>query len=481
MRRTGFVLIAVVVVVAAAILVATGAIFAARGATVSARAADLERRLRDAALDGVAVAAERLRADRVRLLAGGDPADDAMLVEVADGARRLEVRLVPQWSGKPFASEAAKLDVNLAPPDALARLSDALGDASGSIVDGIAAMRPVSSVDSIAASAGGGAGPELVLGPLRLIGVEREDFDDSTDASRRRELVPPLLDLLTAHGAEPLVNAEGDPKLDLLAVFAEGSGRMSAASLAEFEDAEREALASLARAKPDDARDDGAIARALLSRGVAPERVDAILGSCTLEAGTHGSPRIDIVRADRRVLAAIDGIGPDLAARIIDLRDSLDEAERRGTAWLVGRRVLTPEQYAAVAGRVTHRSALWRFRVEARIAAPEEAGSAPVDGEPRATGAFDCIVDIAPEHPRIVFLRDVTLLPTARALALVIAPPAESAGEQADADAPEQGPAQERAADFDFRAPEATIREPSVEAPSRPLVAPTGRDVPKSR
>ena len=95
MRRTGFVLIAVVVVVAAAILVATGAIFAARGATVSARAADLERRLRDAALDGVAVAAERLRADRVRLLAGGDPADDAMLVEVADGARRLEVRLVP--------------------------------------------------------------------------------------------------------------------------------------------------------------------------------------------------------------------------------------------------------------------------------------------------------------------------------------------------------------------------------------------------
>ena len=60
MRRNGFVMVAVLIVVAAAILVASGAIFTAHGEIISARAAGLERRLRDAALDGVALAADAL-------------------------------------------------------------------------------------------------------------------------------------------------------------------------------------------------------------------------------------------------------------------------------------------------------------------------------------------------------------------------------------------------------------------------------------
>jgi len=414
-----------------------------------------------------------------------------MLVEVSDAGRRIEVRLVPQWSGRPFASEAAKLDVNLAPPDALARIAEGLGEPGGALIGAATEARPVSSVDALAALGAGGAGPEAVLGPLRLIGDEREEFDDATDASRRRELVPPLVELLTAHGAEPLVNGAGDPKLDLLAAFADGSGRMSDASLAEFEDAEREALMALARGKPDPGaeRDDGSIAGVLLARGVAPERIDAVLGSCTLEAGTHGAPRIDIVRADRRVLAALEGVGPDVAARIIDLRDSLDETERRGTAWLVTRRVLAPEQYGAIAGRISHRSALWRFRVEARIAPPESSDGMLAEAEPRAAAAYDCIVDISSEQPRIAFLRDVTLLPTVRSLAFMTpaadraasdddeGPAGASAGPDARA---EDGEELAEPIGFDFRAPEATISVPPAAEPGRVLVAPAGRDVPKS-
>jgi len=463
-------MIAVVVVVAAAILVATGAIFAARAATVSARAADHERRLREAALDGIAVALDRLGEDRARILAGGEPSDDAVLLDIADGDRRLEVRLVAQWSGARYSAEAAKLEVNLAPAEALSRLSEGLGGPAGALVTDLPAARPFASVDALA-SRDGVAGPELVLGPLRMIGEEREAYEDATDATMRRDLAPPLVELLTAHGAEPLVDASGDPRLDLRAAFAESDDRRADASLAEFEDAEREALEEVARAKdtPNERRDDGAIARALLARGIAPERVDAILGSCTLEPGTHGAPRIDIVRADRRVLASIDGIGADLAARIVDLRGSLDETERRGTAWLVARRVMGADQYAAVAGRITHRSALWRFRVEARLAAPGDSDQPPAAGEPRSSAAFDCIVDVSPERPRIAYLRDVSLLPTARAISALV--PAEAV------DAEEEIEVVERvgAPDFDFPGSEATI--PS----EAPPVVPAGRDVPKSR
>jgi len=490
MRRRGFVMVAVVVVVAAAILVATGAIFAARGATVSARAAELERRLRDAALDGVALAADRLGTDRARLLAGADPEDDAELFTVRDAARQIEVRLVPQWGGEPFSSEAAKIDVNLASPEALARLADGLGDASGALLAGLAASRPISSVDALAARRGTTELLEKVLGPLRMVGEERERYEDEGAATRRRDLAPPLVELLTAHGAEPLVDEAGDPKLDLVAAVGEGVAQRAEASLAEFDDAERDALEEAARAEPDQPLDDGAIARALLARGIGAERIEAILAACTLESGGHGVPRLDIVRADRRVLASLEGIGPDLAARIVDLRDSLDEAERRGTAWLVTRRVMTPEQYAAVVGRITHRSALWRFRVEAQVGVPEDAREGVEPAEPKAAAAFDCIVDVSTERPRIVFLRDVSLLPTARAIAFIgasderVDEPVDRAADRSD-DAPATEPSVERtrpaSGAFDFRAPAATIDDAPVPAPERPTIAPAGRDVPKSR
>ena len=279
------------------------------------------------------------------------------------------------------------------------------------------------------------------------------------------------------------------------------------------------------------AADDGVVARELIARGVDLARIDQILAGCTLEAGTHGAPRLDIVRADVRALAALDGLGAEAAARIVDLRDSLDETERRGTSWLVSRRALTPEQYGAVAGRITHRSALWRFRIEARIergegetgvrsarARSSSAGNAPRD-DPRASYAFDCIVDVSTERPRIAFLRDVSLLPTARALAMLAGNAAadeelpktdsdggsarafdggsDGAGDGGDADdasTATSGIDDDRPAragsrrsprpDFDFRPPTARMTDPSAapstdaarEPPSRGRVSPTGRD-----
>ena len=234
--------------------------------------------------------------------------------------------------------------------------------------------------------------------------------------------MPPLIELLTVHGAEPLVDLDGAPRLDLIAAFgAGGSGDRATASLSQFEDTERIALERVAKDAKEGA-DDGAIARALLAKGIDLARIDDILSTCTLQAGTHGVARLDIVRADVRALAALDGLGADAAARIVDLRDSLDETERKGTSWLVSRRVLTNEQFGAVAGRITNRSALWRVRVEARIvaASDDETGLATATAsqgdEPRGAYAFDCVVDVSTDPARIAFLRDISMLPTARAL-----------------------------------------------------------------
>jgi len=487
MRRNGFVMVAVLIVVAAAILVASGAIFTAHGEIISARAAGLERRLRDAALDGVALAADALAKDREKILAGANPTLDALQLEIPDGDRRIEVRLIPQWNGELVESESAKIDANAASPELLEQIFEGSSDAAQQIVARIADVRPVNTIDAAVAlgtagngkaagkrasakskpsadasagvegdgkSAGGSAAGSTtkstdalreVLGSLSAIGEARDALDETPGASRAREGIPPIVALLTAHAREPLVTSDGSPKLDLVAAFGDngGTGRATA-SLGQFEDAEREILEKVSKQAMDstkdstkDSPDDGMIVKALAARGIDSKRIDAILDSCTLHAGTRAPARLDIVRADTRVLAAMDGIGADAASRIVDLRDSLDPAERKGTSWLVSRRVLTPDQYAAVAGRITNRTAVWRFRVEARMVSAADAADAPAGkssssqssssqaafsaDDPHSVYAFDCIVDIGDERPRIAMLRDVTLLPTAKALAFIAA------------------------------------------------------------
>ena len=108
MNRRGFVLVATVVVVAAAILVATGAIFAARATTANSRASDSDRRLRMAALDGVALVADALHNARTDVLAGKTPTIEPMLLVAGDDLDRIEVSAMPLFDGEFVQSEGAK-------------------------------------------------------------------------------------------------------------------------------------------------------------------------------------------------------------------------------------------------------------------------------------------------------------------------------------------------------------------------------------
>lgn len=443
--RRGFVLVAVVIVVAAAILVATGALFTARAATAGARAGDQERELRAAALDGVALAAESLASQRREILGGATPALDSLVLAVADGAARIEVRAMPLGNGKTLESENAKLDLHALGAAALSALVAEDSREAQELVERIASARPLSSVDGAAAlvaSGERGLALRALLGPLRTLGES-----DAKDAPA------PLVSLLSVHAREALVRRDGTRRLDLVAAFDESSGAgSSTASLSEFEDAEREVLARLVETAAKDAEsasDDGAIARALLARGIATDRIDAILDLATLEAGESAPARLDIVRADARAIAAIPGLDREIADRIVDLRDSLDERERLGIGWLLSRRVLDGERFGKIAGLVTGRSTMWRFRIEARRAMEGSSDDAPLDADERsgagsassdalssAVVAFDCIVDVAGEEPRIVFLREVSMLPAARLLLATQQASASESGARARADEP---------------------------------------------
>ena len=146
-----------------------------------------------------------------------------------------------------------------------------------------------------------------------------------------------------------------------------------------------------------------------------------------------------------------------------------------------------------MAGRLTHRSGLWRFRVESRILPAEEDddASSPSD-EPGRVYAFDAVVDISPEVHRIAFLRDVSMLPSARAIAAAKARNAEESDESPKTVDPDSGgddsdfeegsdsesmiPPRSEPRSLDLLPREATMPAAPTRAP-RGQVSPAGRDV----
>ncbi len=436
--RAGFALLAVVVVVAAAVLVTTGALFASRAATVHAAASASEARLRHAALDGVALMADRLAQSRAAILAGATPdaeslgLSDSLVFSTGEGTELVEVRLAPMPGGGYLESEGAKLDFTRAGDDAIAALLEDGSSERRALLEAARASRLRSSLDGAASLVSSGerlrALREL-LGGLRTVGAAfAEDAPEEPEAER------PLIALVTVHAHESLVASDGSPRIDIVSLLGESAdvaaasaaGASTPAALDEFSDAEREVFRSVVR-RSRGAADDARLAKALAGRGVPPERIAAVLDRVTTHEGALAPARLDVARAPRAVLAAFPGLGAEAAARIDDVRDSLDEDERATTAWLVDRRVLSPERYAEIVAELSPRSTAWRFRVEAsnmalgagRDADDDASTSATsaVPGVGRRFAAFDCIVDVGAEEPRIVFLRDVSLLETARILA----------------------------------------------------------------
>jgi hypothetical protein len=374
-------------------------------------------------------------------------------------------------------------------------LSEGLGASSGSdelreaVFKALAGRRDATSVEGVLAQL-----PEsdrvralkVLLGSLRRASGSDESAE-SDRASADEEL--PVISLVSAHARELLVDGRGASRLDLVAATgsedAEREGqttsmdedRRSDAALEAFDEAELKAIEEVVRkigAEPDDS----ALAEACLARGVSLARREEILATTTLHAGAFAPARLDLLRAPRPVLEAFarfEKLPDGFAERVESVRESLDAAERTSTAWLVERRVLSAEEHARIAGRVTSRSTAWRFRVVAQLeVAAGDAGAterlttfdertAAASSRGGATAAFDAIVEVGGPSPRIVYLREVSMLDTARALGL------------ASLDRATEGSSRER----DTRDDDSDDADPSVTVaqPEASDVAETSRDV----
>lgn len=138
-----------------------------------------------------------------------------------------------------------------------------------------------------------------------------------------------------------------------------------------------------------------------VTSGVGVRELPEVLDRLTTMPGGRDSKLpglININTAHVKVLAAIDGIGDNIARQVVDVRDGLDVSQRQSIAWLASERLVDAETFRRIAPRLTARSFQYRVR---------SIGFGWPGGQFRVAEA---VVDIADGPPRITYLRDITRL-----------------------------------------------------------------------
>ena len=137
-------------------------------------------------------------------------------------------------------------------------------------------------------------------------------------------------------------------------------------------------------------------AGAWVESGVTVRDLPALLDGYT--AGTQPVLQglVNVSTAPAEVLAALPGMGADLAAQVIARRADLAPEQAATTAWLVTEGILSPEQFKLAAPQLTTRSNQFRLRV---------VGYGWPCGQYRV---IETVVDLARGNPRTVYQRDLT-------------------------------------------------------------------------
>ncbi|MCX5691621.1 MAG: hypothetical protein NTV94_17825 [Planctomycetota bacterium] len=152
---------------------------------------------------------------------------------------------------------------------------------------------------------------------------------------------------------------------------------------------------------------------ALAAAGIAPRQIGSVLDLICADSKAFPRGRLDLLRAQPRLLETLPGIDGPLAERLVATRASLDAGAKADLAWPLTQGVLTPQQFAAIADKVTNRSLQWRVKVRAVIerlgaggtpaAANEQSGQ-----EPPAGLLVDAIIDCSGPKVRVVGMFDAT-------------------------------------------------------------------------
>ncbi|MBL0926116.1 MAG: helix-hairpin-helix domain-containing protein [Phycisphaerales bacterium] len=383
-RRSGLVILAVLLLVMIGALVGTTALHLARAESAGVAASLGRGQARALAWSGVQIALAELADQRPALLQGRQPRLTESAVVFDDGGRRGMVRL----AGGP-ASEAGKLPLNLAS----ASMLEALG-AEPTVAQAIVSARAArggqfdSAEDLLGVE---GVTPELADTLANAVSVFHADPNQQAGLGGGRRFA-----------GEPRINVNTKWSDDLRARLERRLGGQAA-------DAVKQLMAS-GRTFPA-IRDivDSMVALKLDVGRQWPEALDAL--ATTDEPFLYGL--VDLLTAPAEVLAALPGLDRSAADRIVAARTTLDDRTRATVAWPVMEGIVEPGRFAEAVDRLTTRSLQWRVRVEAGFATGDSLASRP---DLRDRVVLEAVLDVSGPVPRVAYLRDLTMLDTLRAL-----------------------------------------------------------------
>lgn len=426
--RRGFVLIAVMVIVGIAMLVVLATLILVRAETATAATHERSAQSRALAWSGVQAIGATLDRQRDRILAGSTPHIDGEITIYEAAGRLGVVRLVPFSDDEPIRAEAGRVDLNHA--DAAALAATGLVDAAlaGRIVAARQARggRFASELELLEVD---GVTPEMLFGSLdRLASPTRGAGPGVARASSGREgafgpvgvrsSAAGLLDVVTVHGVEPMLQRDGSPQLRLGDGWSEALERAVTEKFgAEFATALHPLVAGGTLV------DDAALVAALRSRNVEPRDWPKPLDAFTTEPGDYHGGRLDLNSAPYEALLALPGITPPQAAELVRQRDGLSFDDRATATWPLLRGVVDADQFQAIADRVTVRCWMWRVRFEAGEVAASDAEGGGDDATAADSPSLDApviweaVIDLTTPEWRVAYLRDATLLPVAIAMA----------------------------------------------------------------
>jgi DNA uptake protein ComE-like DNA-binding protein len=470
-HRRATVLFAVLFLVVVGALSATTMLSAvsAERAAVARELDELE--LRAAMRSALEVMLHEGSASREAVLRGGAPSlPEEIEIARGEGRGRIVVRLMPGGGGVLVEPETARLDLNRAPEEALARLPGLSGPLAGAIVASreqawFQSPEEVRSLpeaggaflaDSIGSDPGEDFGANDGIDPLRLLTVFSFEPESRAGIGDEEDL--------------------GRPRVNINAPW---SDALEKAVASELDEATAEVVRGLFVDAPRiEKRSD--LVDLLIRKAVPRESWARLLDALTVSAEPYRLGAVDVNRASREVLEVLPGLDAETAQELVSTRERLDESSRRSVTWPLDEGVVDEESFRLLVDHAVTRSLQWRFVLRASFEPGDEAfgdnggeGSASLlpepdefgveieeEDKPEASAAieYEVVLDLAGPRPRLAYLRDRTGL--AEAVRLASLP--EFGVEEPAPGAIEAVPGGERAGSLDDPASRADEGEPGV-------------------
>jgi len=419
-----FILLAVLAITTSALLVATSLLFIAQAEVAGSTHTRARAQSRLLAWSGVQAIMKRLTNERDRILDGDLPDLDAEYVIYETDDATGVVRLIPDATGALLTPEAGKLDVNAVDAVMLAATEVIDGELADAIIrfrdeERGGAFRSVAELLRVP-----GMTPEILYGPLdelpsydEQLGVERdvgERIGDRFARADARDEPRGLADVVTVYGVEPALQRNGKLRINLNVEWSD--------ELADrVDDRWGEGTSVVLKRIFDQGTQfdsDGVICEVLRTFNVPVEQWPEYVDALTTDAGDYHYGRVDINTARAETLAAIPGFGPDVAEQLVRTRESLGADERATIAWPAIEGIVDPLAYDDLAGRITTRCWTYRMRIVAGelMAHDDDEENARLE----SPVIYEVVIDLADPRPRVAYLRDVSLLTTATALAVSV-------------------------------------------------------------